>query len=538
MMYHRMPSLLPEDRLRQMASLDLTKLAVPPSEAAMHARFHPDRLRVAMLGGRPVYRFARGGAWSTVFADSGEPLEGIERAAAESIARRFVATPEGRIAMSSVLVEPDQWTLQLRSLMPAHRIEFDDARETHLYVSIRTGDPIMRTTRSGRRWGYAGAVTHWLYFTPFRLRTRLWINTVIWLSIIGCVLALSGIVWGIWRFSLAARYRSRDACYRSPYAGLMRWHHYAGLIFGLATFTWVLSGCLSLDPWNWHPSSRPTRAQQVAMAGGHLRLDMITLENLRAGAAAVRKSFAPKELEILQFDGEPYLFAHRAPADGSSKVRAGPATFLAPTQPMERATVLLSRTEQRRSDGFDERRLLSAAGRAMPGVTASDVSWLADYDNYYYSRDRSLDLPVLRLRYLDPQSTWLYIDPRLGLILHREDRLTRLNRWLYHGLHSLDFRFLYNRRPLWDITVIVLCLGGLVLCLSPIRQGWQRIRRHVRRISSSPFDCKFAPSGMSRIRRRRRPCLLPGGRDPLRRSTGPHLGRSLVSSPVKRSGAR
>ena len=35
-------------------------------------------------------------------------------------------------------------------------------------------------------------------------------------------------------------------------------------------------------------------------------------------------------------------------------------------------------------------------------------------------------------------------------------RGARWNRWLYHGLHSLDFPFLRYSRPLWDIVVIVL----------------------------------------------------------------------------------
>ncbi len=51
-------------------------------------------------------------------------------------------------------------------------------------------------------------------------------------------------------------------------------------------------------------------------------------------------------------------------------------------------------------------------------------------------------------------------------IVRKEERLTRLNRWLYHGLHSLDFPFLYYRRPLWDVVVIVLSVGGIVLSVT------------------------------------------------------------------------
>jgi hypothetical protein len=36
-------------------------------------------------------------------------------------------------------------------------------------------------------------------------------------------------------------------------------------------------------------------------------------------------------------------------------------------------------------------------------------------------------------------------------------------RWLYRGLHSLDFPWLYNHRPAWDIVVITLMLAGAAL---------------------------------------------------------------------------
>ncbi|MDE0625163.1 MAG: hypothetical protein OXH99_02085 [Bryobacterales bacterium] len=483
MMYKRMPSLAPEDRLRQMADLDLSGLAVPPAEAARLTGFVPDRFRVAMLGDRPVYRFGRAGNWATVFADTGELLESTDARTAEEIAKDFLSLHEIRAISSTLLVEPDQWTISVRNLMPVHRIRFGDTEGTHLYVSSRTGEPVMETTRTGRLWGYLGAVTHWLYFTPFRLRTALWTNTVIWLAIAGCILTLSGVAWGIWRVSVAARYRIQGVLYRSPYAGLMRWHHFAGLVFGLTTFTWVLSGCLSMDPWNWHPTSSPTRQQREAFSGGPLRLEFVTLDRIRAGAAAIAGSFDPTELEVLQFSGEPFLLSYRAPAAVVSDRRAGPTAFLSSVQPLRHIAVSLAHSGALNLERFDERWLLAAARKAMPGIPLADSSWLEDYDNYYYSRDRSLPIPVLRLRYADAVGTWLYVDPHRGLILRREERLTRLNRWLYHGLHSLDFRFLHSRRPLWDFTVIALSLGGLLLCLSPIRQAWKRLRRRARRIS-------------------------------------------------------
>ena len=43
-------------------------------------------------------------------------------------------------------------------------------------------------------------------------------------------------------------------------------------------------------------------------------------------------------------------------------------------------------------------------------------------------------------------------------------------------LHSLDFAFWYHKRPLWDIGVIVLLLGGLGTSLLGLYFGLRRLK--------------------------------------------------------------
>jgi hypothetical protein len=113
----------------------------------------------------------------------------------------------------------------------------------------------------------------------------------------------------------------------------------------------------------------------------------------------------------------------------------------------------------------------------MPGVPILGAASIDAYDAYYYDRAGRLPLPVLRVRYDDDVRTWLYLDPGRGAIARKEERLTRLNRWLYHGLHSLDFPGFYAARPLWDVVMIVLSVGGLVLSATTLLPGWRRLAR-------------------------------------------------------------
>jgi hypothetical protein len=88
---------------------------------------------------------------------------------------------------------------------------------------------------------------------------------------------------------------------------------------------------------------------------------------------------------------------------------------------------------------------------------------------------------VLRIKFDDPDSTWLYVDPRMSQIVGRAHRRERLQRWIYHGFHSLDFSFWYYNRPLWDIAMVGLSLGGITLSGIGVVIAWKRLTRALRR---------------------------------------------------------
>jgi len=57
---------------------------------------------------------------------------------------------------------------------------------------------------------------------------------------------------------------------------------------------------------------------------------------------------------------------------------------------------------------------------------------------------------------------------------------SRWNRWLYHGLHSMDLPWLYRHRPAWDLMVLTLMLGGTALSVTAMVIAWRRLRRKLR----------------------------------------------------------
>jgi hypothetical protein len=170
-----------------------------------------------------------------------------------------------------------------------------------------------------------------------------------------------------------------------------------------------------------------------------------------------------KEVELVQFQGEPYLLAS-----------------ISPNAPAAPSLISVLAPERGPFARFDDEAMTATARKAMPQAQIQEAVWLDEYDAYYYDRTGSLALPVLRVRFDDPQQTWVYLDPRRGAVVRKEERLTRVNRWLYHGLHSFDFPILYYRRPLWDVVVLALSLGGLASAITALTPTWRRLRRHIR----------------------------------------------------------
>jgi hypothetical protein len=483
MIYARMPQYDPVERAARLAPLDPASIRLTPAQALEQATLAdaPARIRISTLRSRPVYRFFVQGEWVTLFADDGRVLERLSADQALDVVRDAFPSERSTARFVETLREPDQWTIGMRAGGPLHLVSLGEAAASNVYVASETGEIVLKTDRSSRFWGYAGPVMHWFYFRPLRVKGELWYNLVVYGSVIGCLLSVIGLVIGIYRYSLS---RLRAGVSATPYAGWLRWHHYAGLIFGVITFTWLFSGMLSMEPWGISADATPRRDQVVAIRGD--------------GVDPARFAIAPRQLlETLQHEPHPDARAEltrrahaldRREPDVEQGGRFGTVKEIeliqfmdAPfyrVQDQDARTLLLTGDHgPALKDGFTEPELRAAATAAMPNARVQEAVWLTSYDSYYYDRASERPLPVLRVKYSDPERSWLYLAARDGALVQRETASGRRVRWLYHGLHSLDFPGLYTAGWLWDIVIVMLCAGGLLLSMTSVIVGWRFLRR-------------------------------------------------------------
>lgn len=479
-----MPRLTPELRLERMAPIDVAAVRLTPAEAAARAGLDPSPSRAALVSllGRPAYRFDGGGS-TIVFADSGDVADQLTRMQTAQIAARFVRVDAGQVHYERTLTSTDQWTLGMPRTLPLHKFQIDDGQGTELYVSPVTGDVAMLTTTTTRAYAWISTIPHWLYFEALRDRQGLWYGVVVWTSGIVAVLAVLGLVLGV------VQYRRGRGSWSAgvPYAGWMRWHYVTGIVFGLFTATWAFSGLLSMEPFEWTNQAGVEVAQED-LAGGALELsayppmDPAAWNRLLAGAAL-------KEVQLVRMQGEHYYVARTAAEaiDLGKRERLHQPYYVVGRVAPD-LLIVEAATLRRRVEPFPADAIVARVKAAVPDAPIADYAVLTEYDSYYYSRNRQTPLPVVRIRFADPAETWLYIDPWMNQALSSVPRLARLERWLYNGLHSLDFRYLYSR-PLWDIVMLVL-LGG---CLASSGIGMYLGLKRIGRVAAGMVPRRASP---------------------------------------------
>jgi len=496
MMYVGYPKLTQAERLRHLPALGDGAGLLPVREALQMAGLDGPlkELRLAAArGGRPVYlavpeeaarkdrrgRPVPGGGTVVIDAASGQRLRGTDAELALSSAEAFAGSAgQGGPMRYLGMVQEDAFTHSraLDAHRPLHKVELADADHTWLYVSDLTGEVVRDAPRTERLWNYVGAWIHWLYPLRGSVFDRWWTDIVDWLSIAGTVAAVAGTIVGVMRWRFRRPYRSGA---RSPYPGrMMRWHHISGLLFALVTITWIFSGLMSMNPW------------RIFDAGAApLKAEVLQGVPLQPGAqdAAPAALLAAAGGNVRELRWTPVLGTLVVQASGS----AGRPRLLS--------------SADARPYQVEEAHLRRAAAGLLPAPVVR-IGRLDAYDFHYYDRAEHTmtggserPLPILRVVFADPQASWVHVDPYTGAVLSRTDTGRRASRWLFALLHSWDWLPLLQRRPLWDLLLVALSIGGTVLSLTGVVIGWRRLVlkwravRAARRLTPVPL-----PAGAAR----------------------------------------
>ncbi|WP_397475120.1 PepSY domain-containing protein [Pusillimonas sp.] len=490
MLYVGYPKLTPWERLAALPELDARGCCVWLHDAVGDPAGMPDAVVLTSIAGAPAYVVKAGGELRVYDGGTGQdksaPVSAEEamRAAARFAATQHTpnsdSTPEARASLKNDpsserplhaldityhgLIDEDRWTHSggLDAHRPLHKVDVHGAKAATLYVSSRTGQVVLDASVSQQRWNYVGAWLHWLYMFRSSSVDPVWTWVVIVLSFVGTVSAISGVCVGLWRWRFGGRYKSGSRSpYREPW---MKWHHVAGLLFGGFVCTWIFSGLMSMNPEGvFSPKQRPNQSAYAGdrqIPAGPLGDPAMIITALNA------EGFRPAELAWHSLGGRAYVLAHD-----------------------RRARTRIVR-EQNGSLAVDQtwqpEQVIPAARRLFNAPTARE-ELVTEHGPYYYQRHPEAmngalvrGLPALRVDFLDPDRTRVYIDLNTGLVASSVSSQARVGRWLFYFLHSWDTPGLLQAGAARDVVLILLSLGGIVVCIAGIVIGWRRLRRNTR----------------------------------------------------------
>jgi hypothetical protein len=336
----------------------------------------------------------------------------------------------------------DQWTVPkgFDRYRPLYRVALNDDSSTELYVSSLTGEVVLATTGRERAWNYVGSIAHWIYPTALRGHPAAWSRLLWWLSFLALIGASAGAAIGMLRLG------TDGSRFTSPYRGWQAWHHWLGLCCMLFVLTWMFSGWLSMDGGNLFSTGKPTDAEAASIAGNPV-WSTLPRDEIQRLSAVVR------EVEWFAFDGLIYR-RERTAIDRQTLFIAG----------AEDGAASPDRGFMRESE-IDT--AVSHLGRSC------DQAHVVSPDDDYTVVSNTPSAPVFRVVC---GADWFHIDGASGTVLEKLDASRRVYRWLFAGLHTLDFPILTKRPALRAALIVALCGCGFTFSLTGVVIAWRRLR--------------------------------------------------------------
>lgn len=419
-------------------------------------------------GEQAVYQFRLAHASSTssdlkvLNASTGEPVKPI---ATESELKTLLAPyfSAATLATSQAqLIELDQWTVasSLNQDRPLWRLQQADGQ--WWYFSAQSGALVRDVSRSERWWNYAGAVLHWVYFTPFRAEAGLWRESLWILSLLVLLAAVSG----VWLGLLRMRKGKNQAL--SPYRGTQRWHHLLGLGCAGFVLTYLLSGWLSLDGGRVFRQVAPLDSR-TALQGGEFQPELFAKPfGPKPFGTTTATDFAVKEIQLLQLAQQPYQRLL-----GLSDQTNLPDQLLL-TGNVQRNSFVPSRF-------FDQATLALASKSLAEHFGCEPLGQIAATSAY---RVAGLlpELPVYQLQ-CKLDNTVLQFDSASGLLTSNTNTPQRGYRWFYQALHTLDFPLLLAYPTIRTGLTLLLGVIGLLFSLTAVLLAFKRLKPVAKRTS-------------------------------------------------------
>lgn len=412
----------------------------------------PEQLTLSVLHKKPVYLYSN----TIIDATTLTPITSFTNKALDSL---IINDYNTTIKDKKIITDFDSWIpwSRYQKYFPIHKYYLADNTKTEVYLSEKTGTVVQETTSKTRWFARFGAIPHWFYYKSLRLNQGLWADFVIWLSGIGCIMCLSGLVVGIYRSRKWRKAKKKGLLGFSPYKEKWyRWHHIVGMTFGVFAFTFVFSGMISLldvPQWQWIISSKtetnyPELWKEQANDINQFTLSIETLLN--------NPNFPNiKSVQYQKFNNTPYYVIQQ---------EYGKPIWIDASKPEPTQKIFTTKEiEDIATQKFDKLNYKTTI--------------MTESDGYYRGSTETV-----KFVFDDVDNSWFYVplaDPNSVRLLNKNERL---GRWLYQGLHTFNFPVFEGIDWLRKTLLIIVSIFGTIISLTGVILGYRYFKRKIKKL--------------------------------------------------------
>ncbi len=408
-------------------------------------------LTLEIVNHTPVYSIGK----HCVHANSFQKINKVSEHVLDSVIQ---SRYKSSVKRKEILTDFDAWIpwSSFKAYFPIHKYYLNDSASTEVYVAGTTGKIVQETTAKKRWLARFGAIPHWFYFKSLRLHNELWADFVIWLSGIGAIMCLTGLIVGIYRSRKIRKLKNKGLFGFSPYKKKwFRWHHITGMIFGLFTFTFVLSGFFSMtDVPKWLIPVNKTPNYNQLWQGK--KLDINSFKLPLSKILADERFNDVKQIQFSQINGIPYYLLYKEYRKPLF-INAANADTIHPKL-------------------FNYEDMVVMAQKAL-GKFNYKIEQLEEFDNYYFPRNNV----VAKITIEDKNNTALYVKASNPTYVQYMNTNRRVGRWIYISFHSFSFPVLHKIDWLRKTLLIVVSIFGIIISFTGVVLSVNYLRRLFRR---------------------------------------------------------
>lgn len=348
------------------------------------------------------------------------------------------------------LTRRQQWILYERydKSLPILKYYFDNPEKSEIFISQKNGEVLQATTATERGWSWVGAIPHKLYFTFLRTDVDRWKNALLIGGLLCLIASLSGVYIGIYFLFVNKKKQHK---FSSPFKkGVWRYHHIAGMIFGIFLVAWGISGSLAMQRVpKWLVNYDGDYFVSASKLWGRKPLP---LKDYKLDYREILKKYPDvKSITWEHFGKSPaYLIV-----SGTKEI------YIDASNPDSVETLQIPKAE-----------IEKAVTRYFGDDVKYTISLQEDYDEYYLSTPGQYPLPVWKVDVDNSDGTRMYISPSDGYVKYlNNNRMAK--KWLFAATHYLDIKYFVLHRNLryaclWILSIacVSIIVTGIIIFFS------------------------------------------------------------------------